>query len=417
MDQSNVMNFLNEVANQFPGAISLAAGRPNRKFFNPQKWPHYHLLFEQYYAQKMGLDLNQAQLQLCEYGPSSGIINALLRQYLAGDESIETELEQIIVTNGCQEALTLVCLHLLKEPDDCVLCIDPSYVGFSGMVTAIGKRVEPIDADKLYDSSASGGAFNWQYLSEKVNSLRLEGANPKAIYVNPDFNNPLAYRWTEQERLDLLEVCAELNLMIIEDNPYSRFNYTNEQQLSLKALDKTGIVYHIGSFSKTFCPSVRLGYLVVADADSEGPAKLVSLKSLISVNSSGLSQSVVGGFLIDNQCALKQWMEPVCQQYQLQRDAMMAAMTEFMSSIPGVHWNEPQGGFFVVVTLPFKMEPEDVFDCVKNHEVICMPVSFFSVNPEQFKNRVRLSFSFYDAELLSEGIRRFAEYVKGRMPD
>lgn len=416
MNQSEVMNFLNEVAMQFPDAISLASGRPNSRFFEQSEWQAYQQIFTQHYAKKLEASIDQAEKLLCQYGPSAGIIRDIIQQHIAVDENIITASKNIIVTNGCQEALTLLCLQLLKNDTDCVLTVDPSYIGFSGLVQAINRKIAVIEVDRVSSlNSDNMREFDWQYLATKVASLQAQGLQPKAIYINPDFNNPLAYRLNSKERQALLNICTDLNLLIIEDNPYSRFDYTNNNEPSLKALDQTDRVYHIGSFSKTFCPGVRTGYLIVPESHETQRQALISIKSLVSVNTSSLTQSVIGGFLLQQKFSLKQHMSIVNQGYQQQRDVMLSSFTKELSAIPGVSWNQPEGGFFVVLQLPFDMSETDVYSCAKQFNVICMPVKFFSLTPERYPGQIRLAFSHYEPEFLSEGVKRLAKYIKYRL--
>ena len=415
MQQLEVMNFLNEIAIEFPDAISMAAGRPNPKFFNKKEWNTYEQVFCQYFANKKKMDHEEAIELLCQYGPSAGIINEVLQRYLSIDESIEVDAKNILVTNGCQEALSLICLNELTAEQDCMLVIDPSYIGFAGLVNALGKTVEPVDVRKLHHNLESGRLFNWNYLEDTVLTLRARGKKPKAIYVNPDFNNPMAYRLTEADRRALLKICHKLEIKIIEDNPYNRFDYSDSSLLSLKALDNYGIVYHVGSFSKTLSPGLRVGYLVLPDNNGENTDNIISLKSLISVNTSSLTQSVVAGFLIKNNYTLNNRMVLVNQQYGEQLEGLLKALDRYLKEIPGVSWNRPEGGFFLVVNLPFDMTDKDVLECAKSEKVICMPVSFFSVDSNYAKSQIRLSFSYYDSETLNVGVQRFANYIKSRL--
>ncbi len=425
MEQLQVMNFLNEVATRFPEAISLASGRPQSRFFDKQDWPAYEASFTAYYAEEQNCSIEKAQQLLCQYGPSGGIINGILQQHLARDESIESARQNIIVTNGCQEALALVCLHELQQPDDCMLTLDPAYIGFSGLLAALGKRVEAVDVNRVYRTDDNGvRSFDWSYLREKVAQVRQSGGVPKAIYINPDFNNPLAYCLSLADRQSLLQVCAELEIKIIEDNPYSRFDYSmagnkNEQGgqrvAALRSLDQQSIVYHIGSFSKTFCPGVRIGYLLVPENMSSSLEKLLALKSLVSVNTSSLAQSVIGGFLLQNDYSLNARMTLVNAQYASQRDAMMSALDQYLSPLAEVSWDIPGGGFFVVVDLPFEFSEADVYQCAEQQNVICMPVSFFSLTPQLWQNKVRLAFSNFDPGVIEQAVLRFSRYVKQRL--
>ncbi|KZN49261.1 aminotransferase-like domain-containing protein [Pseudoalteromonas luteoviolacea] len=409
MSQAQVMNFLNEVAMQFPDAISFASGRPHAKFLNHSNWERHQAVFTEYFAEQRGINTTKAANQICHYGPSTGIINGILQKYLATDENIHVDTANIVITNGCQEALLLACLNELKEPSDCALTIDPSYVGFSGMVNTLGKRVEPVELHRLTDIEQKTYQFNWDYLREKVEQLKHQNINAKIIYINPDFNNPLAYQLSINERQELLKICQELNLRIIEDDPYSRFKFTDSEQPSLKALDKFGLVYHIGSFSKTFCPGVRVGYIVAPNGAIAHA--LGTIKSLTSVNTSSISQSVIGGWLIEQQYSLNNWMEPINQQYLSQCHAMNNALTENFQHKEGVQWNNPNGGFFYVIKVPFNFTKEHITACANENKVICMPVSFFSLSPQIWARYVRLSFSYYEPEKIHEGVKSFSQYI------
>lgn len=416
MNQLEVMNFLNEVANDFPSAISLAAGRPNPKFFNREKWEHFSQGFTEYFANKSHISIAKANERLCEYGPASGLINSLISKHLEIDENITTDEKDIVITNGCQEALTLVCLNELIEPSDCMLVVDPSYIGFSGLIKAIGKKVFPLEANKLfYAEERSQRVFNISYIKKEIDKLLKSGLNPKALYINPDFNNPLAYRLNLHERSGLLDFCHQHEIKIVEDNPYARFNYSDKNLPSIKSLDNHGIVYHIGSFSKTFSPAIRLGYLVLPNNDLNDRKKYVALKSLVSVNTSSTSQSIIGGFLLKNKLSLDVSMSPIIRQYEKQRDAMTQALNEYFGKYPEVTWQVPEGGFFMVVNLPFSVNHDDVFECAKDVGMIFMPVSFFAIQPKLWSDKVRLSFSFYSPEEIREGIRRFALFLSGRL--
>lgn len=412
MKQRDVMNFLNEIALDYPNAISLASGRPCPSFFNKDQWHKYEGTFLDYFAAKRGMKISEAEKLLCQYGPTSGVINDILAQHIKIDESIAANPESIIVTNGCQEALTMIALHEIENDSHCMLTIDPSYIGFSSLLSNIGKRVEAINVEEVSTANGEGTRlFNWDAVERKVSYLKRKGLTAKAIYINPDFNNPLSYRLTHDEKLALMQICEALNLKIIEDNPYSRFNYTECREPALRSLNPTNNVYHIGSFSKTICPGLRLGFLVVPETEQSALKSLIALKSLVSVNTSSYSQSVVAGLLLLNDYSLEKRMRTLNAQYCIQRDAMVGALEKYLSDMPGLSWNVPDGGFFIVLRLPFNFSYLDVIKCARDKNVIVMPVGFFALYPENFTGQVRLAFSYYDTDHLSEGVKRFSEYV------
>ncbi|MDK1287004.1 PLP-dependent aminotransferase family protein [Pseudoalteromonas umbrosa] len=412
MKQLEVMNFLNEVSSVFPDAISLASGRPSEKLFEQIDIEKCKNVFLSHYANKLDITLEKAHTLLLQYGPSAGIIRDLLSVHLKNDESIDAEEQDIIVTNGCQEALTMWCLNELKNPNDCVLTFDPSYIGLSGFVEATGKAVFPI----TYDFTTK---FNADELSscldEQIKAVKSRGFNPKAIYVNGDFNNPLAYNMTEEQKSALLDFCFRVGLQIIEDNPYGLFSYLEHKERTMKSLDKHNIVYYIGSFSKSICPALRVGYLVVPKGASDKRTQLVALKSLISVNTSQVCQAVVGGYLLQNQVSLLPGVQKVLPDYKRQRDAIVAALDTHLSFDQNITWNIPQGGFFIVLQLPISVSEQDVYTCAQEFGVIIMPVSFFSLDEEYNSRAIRLAFSNLDGTNLTEAVKRLAGFLKQRI--
>ena len=412
MNQLEVMNFLNEIGSVFPEAISLASGRPNPKLFQPDNFIDFQIKFINYFAQERKITVDKASELVYQYGSSSGIIGNILAKHLEIDENIAVNSSDIIVTNGCQEALTLICINELKHEMDCMLTFDPSYIGFSGLIQSLGKVVKPIycNFDNVIDVEILQKEFE-----EQVISIRSRGYNPKAIYVNGDFNNPLSYRLTLDQKEALLIICAKLNIKLIEDNPYGMFCYTEQKSSTIKAIDIFNIVYYIGSFSKTICPALRIGYIVIPEVNDHTKKDIVSLKSLISVNTSQICQSIVGGLLLENGYSLNNSMQTMRHQYKAQRDAMLIALEENLSFDKRITWNKPEGGFFIVLSLPFDVGEEDVYDCAQNFGVIFMPISFFTLEKNKNKRLIRLAFSNFDCSDITRGVIRFSQYLRTKL--
>ena len=415
MNPLQVMNFLNEVSESFPNAISFASGRPNSRFFETKKWPLYQDIFAKHHSGGKESEENTNDNLIYQYGPSAGIINDILSQHLQTDYSINTAENRIIVTNGCQEALTLICLKELIEPNDCMLTLDPSYIGLSGLVFSLNKRVEPISVDAISSIESGTFSFNWLQFKKCVLDIKAQGLNPKAIYMNPGFNNPLAYRIPADSRQIFLDICHELGLKIIEDDPYSRFNFTDLNVPSFKSLDTYDIVYFIGSFSKIFCPGLRVGFIAFPNLDDTGFKETVSLKSFLSLNTSPIPQSIVGGYLLANNFSLNNRVDFLAQQYKKQCESLLTALEDNFNQTSNLTWSAPEGGFFCMLNLPFEFSTDDVFECAKRYGVIAMPVSFFSSNPEKWNQQIRLAYSNYEREIIVEGVSRLSQYIHDRL--
>jgi (S)-3,5-dihydroxyphenylglycine transaminase len=284
----------------------------------------------------------------------------------------------------------------------------------SALVESIGRKVVGIGINEMCPEVE--GEFDWSVLTAKVAQLKQQGLNPVALYVIPDFNNPLAYHFSLEQRQQLLATCQQCQLEIIEDSPYGRFDYGgNERQPSLRKLDHHQQVYYAGSFAKTFCPGLRIGFLLIPSQQPEATAKLKALKSQISVNTSGWSQAVIGGFLLSQNYSLNQHLQPVISQYGKQRNALERALVNHLGSLTGVSWMVPQGGFFARVDLPFSVSANDVFECAKDHGVLFMPISFFCLDPQPWQQAIRLSFSYYSQPKLELAVQRLAQWIEAKI--
>ncbi|TMP29959.1 hypothetical protein CWB99_07675 [Pseudoalteromonas rubra] len=412
MKQLEVMNFLNEVSSRFPAAYSLASGRPDARFFKSINLSNLQHTYTTYYAEKNGLTYADAQALLLQYGPTAGIINDILVRHLLTDEQIHASTADIIVTNGCQEALTLLCLTELTHPDDCILTLDPSYIGLSGFIQSVGKHVEPLPVDEAVLQDSAAFKAN---LDVEIRNTRNKGYQPKALYVNGDFNNPLGFSLSDAHKKVLIDVCSESGIKIIEDNPYGMFNYEGTRAATIKSLDDRGCVYYIGSFAKTILPALRVGYLVLPAQRTEEAAQLVALKSLISVNTSQVCQAMVGGYLLEHDYSLDNAMAPLRDVYKTKRDALDRALTHYLGKHSAISWTLPPGGFFLVVSVPFDVSDEDVFDCAEHFNVIFTPVYFFSLAEQKNRRLIRLAFSNISEDKVSDAVCKLSEFIDSKM--
>ena len=227
-------------------------------------------------------------------------------------------------------------------------------------------------------------------------------------------NPPLGISIPLPLREKLLAVCRHHHLLILEDNPYGMFRYDGEALPTLKSLDTQGTTIYFGTFSKTLCPGLRLGYLV-ADQHIQGRGRLSDLlsqvKSFFSVNTGQINQAVVGGLLLETGCSLKPRVKPMLDVYRQNRNAMLKNLDrEFSNLKQAVCWNVPAGGFFIHVQLPVVFGEAEVLACAKDYGVICVPMSYFAIG-EDYTKHIRLSFSYVDPEQIDEGVRRLGQFI------
>jgi (S)-3,5-dihydroxyphenylglycine transaminase len=411
---TTVMNFLNEVAEEFPSAISLAAGRPIDRFverLDPGALLDALVRYEQCAARDRGLP--DARALLLQYGRTAGLIHDLVAQQLRNDEKVAAMADRILITAGCQEALALCLAALCPDPADVALVPNPTYIGATGAACAGGVAVFPVP---------NVGSDFAQGIEQAVSQLHQSGRRVRALYLIPTFDNPTGRVIDEVQRRAILEICARLRIVILEDNPYGMFRYEGESILPMAALDGAGCVIYLSTFSKTIAPAVRVGAATLPEtlfgdraASTALWKDLVQRKSYLTVNTSQITQAIVGGFLLEQNGSLQQWIQPALAWYRDNRDAMLDQLQAVFPQVSGqIRWNRPSGGFFLTVDLPFQFNAESVVECATDYGVIAMPMSFFALDSSQ-DHRLRLSFSAVDAQQIRSGISSLARYLEYRL--
>jgi len=400
----NSMNFLNEVSHRYPDAISLAAGRPTEEFFALEDLHSYLDLFAEH-LRAQGYDERR---MIFQYGRTKGIIHDLVARNLAVDEDIRVDPEAIVVTVGCQEAMVLTLRALKADPGGVLLALSPTYVGLTGAARLVDFPVLPVTED--------------DDLAAVVKTARADGLRPRACYVMPDFANPSGLTMDLEARRRLLEVAAEQELLLLEDNPYGLFPAEGRDRMpTLKALDTERSVVYLGSFAKTGLPGARVGY-VVADQTVVAPDgarglladELSKLKSMLTVNTSPVAQAVVGGKLLANDCSLVAANRRERQLYA----ANLRAITDGLAArFPGgeITWTVPAGGFFVVVTVPFPVDDVLLEKSAQEYGVLWTPMSHFYETSTPI-HALRLSCSSVTPAQIDAALNRLAALITDQLP-
>lgn len=406
-DKLNVMNFLNEVAMDFPDAISFASGRPQESFFDLNDWPEHFNLFKRYLSDKDNLDSGSVNNILGQYGRTAGCINSLVAEQLINDETIDCSGDQLLITNGCQEAMNILLLAGCQNK--VLLVSEPTYIGITGLASILGNTCISV-SDEQALVSCDG-------IERGYRAAKALGKTVAALYLIPDFDNPSGESISIKDRLDIIELCWTLKISIFEDNPYGMFHYNSEKKPTLYRLDDKGVVYHLGSYSKTMCPTLRIGYILAPVKDFNGRsaasiiAELTKVKSLTSVNTSQLAQAVAGGILLKNRCSLVNHVSQAKTFYQHNRNVIIEALTEaFADMSEKVSWNNPQGGFFISVKMPFIFDQRLLKICAEKYGFLCMPRAYFSLSgePDEY---IRLSFSYVTENQIRTGINALKAFT------
>ncbi|WP_078626237.1 PLP-dependent aminotransferase family protein [Streptomyces sp. NRRL S-241] len=408
------MTLLNEITGRYPDAVSFAAGRPYEKFYDPGQLHTYLERFTCYLQEDLGRTPAQVRTALFQYGHTKGLLTELLVQNLAVDEGITADPDAIVVTTGCQEAMILLLRALRTDDRDVILAPAPTYVGFLGAARLMDMPVRPV--------KEGAGGIDVDDLVTQIRAARSSGLRPRACYVVPDFANPSGLSMDLESRKRLLEAAATEGILLIEDNPYSLFNAGAERLPTLKALDRRKNVVYVGSFAKTVFPGARVGY-VVADQPVEGVAagegplladQLAKLKSMLTLNTSTISQAVIGGKLLENAGNMASATRREAEVYARNLQAVLDGLRRhFPHPDSQVSWNIPGGGMFAVVTLPFETDDAMLEYSAAHFGVLWTPMRHFYAGTGG-THQIRLSFSVLTSEQIDLGLSRLAALVHDR---
>ena len=206
---------------------------------------------------------------------------ALLQYATRMKDKYHTEVnpDDILITTGSQQCLDFAG-KLFLDPGDVVLCESPSYLGALNAFNAYEPNFVEVPTD-------DGGL-----IPEELDKILETTPNCKFIYVIPDFQNPTGRTWSMERRKAFMEVVNKHNLPVLEDNPYGELRYEGEILPSLKSLDTKGLVMFLGTFSKIFCPGLRLGWVAAEHSVVE---EFVKIKQSADLHTSNFDQGVAEG--------------------------------------------------------------------------------------------------------------------------
>jgi (S)-3,5-dihydroxyphenylglycine transaminase len=407
----DTMNFLNEITMRYPEAISFAPGRPYDGFFETGQVFTYIQRYLDFLAEN-GSSPGQVRDAIFQYGPTAGRIRELIAGSLRQDEDIDVPAESIVVTVGCQEAMLIALRALIAGPDDVLLVSTPCYVGITGAARLL--NIAPVAVAEREDG------FHCEDLEAVLVALKATGRTPRAFYVVPDHANPSGMTMPEDTRHLLLDQAARHDIIILEDSPY-RLVSPPPRVPTLKSLDRERRVVFLGSFSKSAFPGARVGF-AVADQPVAGPGgqptlladEFSKIKSMVTVNTSPLSQAAVAGMLLASGGRLSDLNLQATAYY---ANAMRSVLRLLSERFPaerraslGVRWNEPEGGFFLAIRVPFLVDNDALTRSAQEFGVIWTPMSYFYPDGGGH-DAIRLSISYLSEADIAEGIARLAGFI------
>jgi 2-aminoadipate transaminase len=360
-----------------PGIISFAGGLPSSKTFPVSEFTAA--------CTEVLTSEPQAALQ---YAASEGF--APLRQMVADRLPWNVDPDQVLITTGSQQGLDLVA-KILIDADSRVLVETPTYLGALQAFTPMEPEVMSVASDDEGIDIAD--------LAAKVGS---GASKARFLYVLPNFQNPTGRTMSEARRAALVAKAAELDLPLIEDNPYGDLWFDTPPPAPLTARNPDGCIY-LGSFSKVLAPGLRLGFIVAPKAVYP---KLLQAKQAADLHSPGFNQRMITEVMKDG--FLDRHIPTIRALYKGQRDAMLAALKKDMPA--DVTWNSPLGGMFLWARLPEGMNAQDLLPKAVDKGVAFVPGAAF-YNDHGDPRTMRLSFVTPDGDEIRKGVTALAAAI------
>jgi 2-aminoadipate transaminase len=370
-----------------PEIVSLAGGMPNLSALPMEMMATV--------VEKLIKDNGAEALQ---YGSGQG--HPRLREQICDMmalEGIRAHPDDVIVTTGSQQALDLIS-RIFIDPNDVVLVEAPSYVGALGTFRQYEAQVVHVAMD---EHGLIPGA-----LREAIATTRATGRKIKFLYLIPNYQNPAGVLLPADRRTEILEICREEKIFVVEDNPYGLLGFDKPSPNAMRAEDSENVIY-LGSFSKTIAPGFRVGWALVPQSLKE---KLVIASESSILCPSNFTQLAISSYLAD-----QPWRDQIAsfaKLYKVRRDAALEALEKYFPK--NATWTKPEGGFYIWVTLPPEIDTNALVPKAIVAKVAYVPGTAFYA--DGFGSwSMRLSYCHPTPERIKEGIKALGGVIKNEM--
>lgn len=318
-----------------------------------------------------------------------------LREIIANERmkpaGVNVSFENIAITNGSQQGIEFSAKIFLNE-GDIVVCESPSYLGAINAFKSYRPKFVEIPMDD-----------NGMIIEELEKALAANKGKVKMIYTIPDFQNPTGRTMPDDRRKRIAELAAEYEIPVIEDNPYGDLIYEGERHPSIKSFDKEGWVIYLGTFSKNFCPGLRLAWVC---AEPEILDKYIIVKQGVDLQAGTLDQRATALFM--QKYDLNEHIEKIKKVYEKRRDLMLDSMKKYFPA--DVKYTHPVGGLFTWVELREDLDAKELMKDALAENVAYVPGGSFFPNGGH-ENYFRLNYSCMSDEKIVEGVKRLGKVL------
>ncbi len=378
---------------EFTAAILKAAGSPDLISFagglpNPDSFP----VQEMEAAVKKVLDRDG--VRALQYSNSEGY--APLRQFISDrykSMGIDFSADEIIITNGSQQALDMVSATMIN-PGDEIVVEKPSYLA-------------ALQTFHLYDPKVLSVELTEQGINCEELEAVLNTHKPKFAYVIPNFQNPTGLTYSQAVRERAAALFKKAGILVIEDNPYGELRFRGEGGSSFTQLLGEQCAA-MGTFSKIVAPGMRIGWIACKNKNLY--EKLLAYKSTMDLHTNIFGQMVLAQYLLDND--LDQQIEKIKVMYKDKAEKMMDCMSKYFPE--GVTYTKPEGGMFIWATMPEGLKAVDVQAAVAQKGVVVCPGDPF-YEEDRGVRTMRINYSNSSDETIEKGIKILGDTIKELM--
>ena len=359
-----------------PKIISFAGGLPAPELFPVKEMKAaVDKVFEEHGQEAM------------QYGAAKGVtaLREVIQQHVKEKENVDSELDNVLVTTGSEQALDLVGKAFV-DPGDTVLVEQPTYLCALDVFRSYGANFASVEMDE--------DGMKMDALEEALKA----NPNTKLIYTVPNFQNPTGRTMTEERRKQLAELAEKYDVYVLEDNPYGEIRFAGQHVPAVKSFDKSGHVLYMSTFSKTLAPGFRLGWLV---ADEDVVNKLTVLKQSADLHTDNLAQFAVAQFFADND--VDAHVKEISDLYGKRKDLMLEGIKKYFPE--GVKYTNPEGGMFLWVEVPGVDDTVELFKECLEHDVAFVPGDPFFAGEAQ-PGAFRLNYSNMKEDQIEVGLKR-----------
>jgi 2-aminoadipate transaminase len=335
---------------------------------------------------------------LATYGLASGPqgyrpLREFLSAKLKGDAGIACTADDILIVSGSLQALDLVN-HTLLARGDTVIVEQETYQGSLNRLTRLGVNAVGIPLD--------GEGMRMDALASALADLKSRGIRPKYIYTIPTVQNPTGTIMPETRRAELLRLASEYGVPIFEDDCYADLIWDGKRPPAIYAMAGNGGVIHIGSFSKSIAPALRVGFIV---APWEMLSRMLALKT--DAGSGALEQMVLAEYCAPHFAA---HVPELTRALRAKLNVLMEALNEHFGT--SAEFEDTKGGIFLWVKLPDNVDTLKLYQAALATGVSINPGPEWSTDKAYSKSHLRLCFASPSVEQIREGVAVLADVCR-----